>query len=156
MGIITVLILLALGVLLLIVEFMLIPGVTVAGIASVLAFGASIYFAFSYWGTVGGIITLIAVLVFVPVFLYFLFKGNAIKPMMLNSGIDGRVITVEGEKIKVGDEGVTIGRLAPSGNAKFNGITVESRSRGIFIDPKTKVKIIKIEGNTVIVEPINS
>jgi membrane-bound ClpP family serine protease len=94
--------------------------------------------------------------VFVPVFLYFLFKGNAIKPMMLNSGIDGRVITVEGEKIKVGDEGVTIGRLAPSGNAKFNGITVESRSRGIFIDPKTKVKIIKIEGNTVIVEPINS
>jgi membrane protein implicated in regulation of membrane protease activity len=156
MEVITILLLLVLGVVLLIVEFMLIPGITVAGIASVLAFGTSIFFAFSYWGTLGGIITLVAIIIFIPVFLYFLFKGKAMTPMMLNSGIDGKVISFDNEKIKIGDEGITSGRLAPMGNIKVNGLTIEARSRGIFIDPKTKIKIVKIEGNTVIVEPINS
>lgn len=156
MNIITILILLILGIILLIVEFMLIPGITIAGIASVLAFGASIFFAFNYWGTLGGIITLVAIMIFVPVFLYFLFKGKAIQPLMLNSGIDGRIINIDNEKIKVGDEAITTSRLNPLGNIKVNGIITEARSKGMYIDPKIKVRIIKIEGNTVIVEPINS
>jgi membrane-bound ClpP family serine protease len=39
--------------------------------------------------------------------------------------------------------------------AKIEGVSVEARSRGVFIDPKTPVKVIEISGNTVIVEPIN-
>jgi len=155
MELLTVLLLLLLGVVLLIIEFMLIPGITVAGIASVFAFGAGIVLSFQYWGTLPGLITLFVTLVFVPVFLYFLFKGRAVKPMMLNSDISGKVMNIDDQKIHVGDEGVSIGRLNPTGMAKIEGLSVEARSRGIFIDPKTPLKVIKIEGNTVIVEPIN-
>lgn len=154
MEFVIVLILLLLGVLLLIVEFMLIPGITVAGIGCFLSFGASVYFAFKYWGTFGGILTLLGVLVFVPLFLYFLFRGKAFKPMMLSSDIDGKVKTFDEEKVHVGDTGETIGRLAPAGKVKINGIAFEARSLGSFIDQHTPVKVLKIERNTVYVEPI--
>jgi membrane-bound ClpP family serine protease len=155
MEIITIILLLLLGVILLIVEFMLIPGITIAGIGCVISFGASVFLAFNYWGTLAGIITLIAVIIFVPVFLYFLFKGRTMKSMMLNTNIDGIVDTLDTQKVKIGDEGITTGRLAPLGRAKINGINTEARSLGIFIDQKTEIRVIKIQGNTVIVEPIN-
>lgn len=155
MEFLTILMLILLGIILLIIEFMLIPGVTIAGIASVIAFGAAIVLSFQYWGTVAGLISLFSILVFVPVFLYFLFKGRAMKPMMLNTGIDSKVINIDNQKIHIGDEGVSIGRLNPSGRVKIDKLSVEARSRGIYIDPKTPVRIIQIEGNTVIVEPIN-
>ena len=155
MEIVTILLFLLLGIILLIVEFTLIPGLSIAGIGSLISFGASIYLAFKYWGNLAGILILIAVLIFVPVLLYFLFKGRAMKPMMLDSDIDGKIVNIDDQKIHLGDEGVTTGRLAPLGKAKINGITVEARSRGIFIDQQTPVKVIKIEGNTIIVEPIN-
>lgn len=155
MELLTILLLLLLGLILIIVEFMLIPGLSIAGIGAVISFGFSIYLSFKYWGNLAGIITLIAILVFVPVLLYFLFNGKAIKPMMLNSDIDGKVINIDEQKIHLGDEGITTGRLAPLGKAKINGITVEARSLGQFIDHQTTVKVIKIKGNTIIVEPIN-
>lgn len=154
MELLTVLLLLLLGVVLLIVEFMLIPGATIAGIGSVLAFGTSIFLSFKYWGNFAGFLSLAAIIIFVPALLYLIFKGKAVKPMMLHTEINGKVINIDDQLIHIGDEGITIGRLAPMGKAKFNGISVEARSKGIYIDPNTKIRIIRIEGNTVIVEPI--
>lgn len=155
MEIFIVLLLILVGIVLVLVEFLLVPGVTIAGIGGIIAFGVSVYFAFAYWGNLAGILILVAILVFIPVLLYFLFKGKAVKPIMLSSDIDGKVINVDDQKIHVGDEGETIGRLAPLGKAKINGVTVEARSLGSYVDPHTPVKVIKIERNTVIVEPIN-
>ena len=155
MEILIVLLLVILGVVLLLVEFMLIPGVTIAGIGGVISFGVSVFLSFKYWGNLVGIIVLLSIVVFIPVLLYFLFKGKAVKPIMLNSDIESKVITVDSEKIHINDEGITIGRLAPIGRAKINGTNVEARSLGNYVEPKTKVRVIKIEGNTVIVEPIN-
>ena len=155
MEILTVVLLILLGIILLLVEFLLIPGVSIAGIGSFISLVAAIVMSFKYWGNLAGIIVLLSVVVFVPVLLYFLFKGKTMKKMTLVSNIDGQVKTVDELKIKIGDLGETIGRLAPLGKAKFNGISAEARSLGGYVDPKTKVKVIKIEGNTVIVEPIN-
>ena len=155
MEILTVVILILLGVLLVLVEFMLVPGVTVAGIGGLLAFIASIFFAFRFWGSLAGIIVLLAILIFIPVLLYFIFKGRAVKKMSLESDIDGKVINIDEDSVKIGDEGETVGRLAPLGKAKFNGVSYETRSLGDYVEPHTKVKIINIEGNTIIVEPIN-
>lgn len=154
MEFLTVILLLLLGVVLLIVEFMLIPGATIAGIGSVLAFGTAIYLSFQYWGTFSGFVSLAVVLIFVPVMLYLIFKGRAVKPMMLESDISGKVETVDHNIVHVGDTGITIGRLVPIGNVKINGVTIEAKSKGIYIDPKTEVIVVKIEGNNVIVEPI--
>lgn len=74
--------------------------------------------------------------------------------MMLSTDIDSKMKNVEEGQLKPGDEGETIGRLAPAGKAKINGITLEVRTNGQFVDQKTKIKVLKIEGNSVYVEPI--
>ena len=109
-----------------------------------------------YFGTLAGFIALAAVVIFVPLFLYFFFKGRAVKPMMLESDIDGKVKTVDEQLIHPGDTGETISRCTPGGKAKINGSVVEVRSLGSFIDPHTTVEVIKIEGNIVIVKPLNN
>lgn len=155
MEIVTVILLLLLGVILLLVEFLLIPGISIAGVGSIISLAVSVFLAFKYWGNLVGIIVLLGIVVFVPVLIYFLLKGKTMKRMALNSDIDGKVQTVDNQKIHIGDIGETIGRLAPLGKAKFNGISAETRSLGNYVDPKTKVRVVNIEGNTVIVEPIN-
>lgn len=155
MEIITILLLILLGVVLLLIEFLLIPGISIAGIGCLIAFVASIILAFKYFGNLIGFVVLISILILVPLFLYFLFKGKAMKPMMLNTDINGKVKNVEEGQINPGDEGITIGRLAPAGKARINDITLEVRTNGQFIDPQTKIRVLKVEGNSVYVEPIN-
>jgi membrane-bound ClpP family serine protease len=154
MEIFAVILLIVMGIVLVIVEFMFIPGLSIAGVGSLISFGLSVFFAFRYFGSLAGYIVLISILIFVPLFLYFLFKGKAMKPIMLNTDIDGKVKNFDENKIKIGDEGITTSRLAPSGNAKINGETMEARTLGNFINPHTKIRVLKIEGNTVYVEPI--
>jgi len=155
MEIVTVLLLIILGIVLLLIEFLLIPGISIAGIGSFISFAAGVFFAFRFWGSMAGFATILAILIIVPLLLYYLFKSRAVKPMMLDAEISGKVKTVDEQKIAIGNVGLTIGRLAPTGKAKINGQTIEARSQGIFVDPNTKIKVLKIEGNTVIVEPIN-
>jgi len=154
MEIVAVILLILLGVLLLLVEFLLIPGISIAGVGCLISFGFAVFLAFKYFGTFVGILVLLLILISTPLFLYFLFKGKATKHMMLNTDIDGKVKNVDAELIHAGDEGITIGRLAPSGKAKINDITLEVRSTSMLIDPQTKIKVLKVEGNSVYVEPI--
>ena len=55
-----ILILVLIGVLLLVAELVLLPGISVAGIGSLLAFGAAIFYAFIQYGVLIGLVTLTA------------------------------------------------------------------------------------------------
>lgn len=154
MEILIIIMLIILGIVLLFVEFMLIPGISIAGVGSLLSFAGAVFFAWKTMGSAGGIITLVVELIIVPTLLYLIFKGKAMKPMMLETDIDGKMKNIEEGQIKPDDTGETIGRLAPAGKAKINGIALEVRTNGQFVDPHTKIKVLKIEGNSVYVEPI--
>ena len=150
-----ILFLIFLGVLLLLLEFVVIPGVTIAGIGGIIVLGASVYLAFDSYGILAGIITLAFVLVAVPLIIYRIFKGRAGKKMLLNTEIDGRVDQVDENLIHVGDEGITIGRLAPTGKVRINNISMEGKSAVGFVDPQVKIRVVEILKTQVIVEPIN-
>ncbi|MCF6334028.1 MAG: NfeD family protein [Draconibacterium sp.] len=155
MTIFTIALLILLGLVLILIEFAVIPGVTIAGIGGFLLLAASVYIAFTEYGNVAGFITLAIVLIATPLMLFYFFKSKAGKNMMLESKIEGKVETINNEKIAVGDIGKSIGRLAPSGKVKVNGEIVEAHSTGLFIDQNTKIRILKILSNKIIVEPIN-
>jgi membrane-bound ClpP family serine protease len=155
MELLSVFLLIILGVILLIVEFMLIPGLSIAGVGCFLSFAAAVFFSFKFFGVFGGLVCTVAILVLVPLQLYYLFKSRAMKKMMLNSEIEGKAKTFDENQIKAEDKGITLGRLAPGGKIKINGITAPARSTGSYIDPNTEVVVVKIEGNIVIVKPIN-
>ncbi|MCD6355389.1 MAG: NfeD family protein [Prolixibacteraceae bacterium] len=153
MNIFAIILLILLGLLLLMIEFAVIPGVTIFGIGGFLLLIASVYIAFTEFGNATGFVTLAFVLIATPLMIYYFFKSRAGKKMILNSEVEGKVEIVDDKKIKIGDEGKTIGRLAPTGKVKVNGEVVEAQSTGAFIDPHAEIKVIKILSNKIIVEP---
>lgn len=156
MSVIAIILLILLGLLLLLIEFAVIPGITIAGIGGFVLLGASVYIAFAQYGTGIGFLTLAVVLVLAPLMIYYFFKSKSGKKMILENKISGKVDLVDNKKIAAGDFGKTIGRLAPMGKIKVNGQVVEAQSTGIMIDPKTDVRILKVESNKVIVEPVKN
>jgi len=156
MSIFAIILLILLGLVLLLIEFAVIPGVTIAGIGGFLCLIASVYIAFNDLGTGAGFITLAVVLLLAPAMIYYFFKSRTGKKMILEKNIDGKVELINIEKIKIGDTGKTIGRLAPTGKVRVNGEVVEAQSTGSFIDHNTRIKVLKIVSNKIIVEPIKT
>ena len=145
-----IILLIILGLLLLLIEFAVIPGVTIAGIGGFILLGGSVFIAFKEYGQAIGYITLAFVLIASPLMIYYFFKSKAGKIMVLESSIDSKVENINSEKIKVGDTGKTIGRLAPSGKVRVNGEIVEGQSTGSFIDHNTEIRVLKILTNKII------
>ena len=155
MNLLIIIFLVILGIVLLLIEVTILPGITVAGVGSFLVLVYSVYLAFTSYGSLVGFITLAFVLIVSPLLVYYFFKGKAGKSMVLNTVITGVANEIDTERVKIGDIGVTIGRLAPMGKIKVNDEVIEVRSTGAFINPGEKVRIIHIEKSLITVEPLN-
>lgn len=154
MSVIAIIILILLGLVLLLIEFAVIPGVTIAGIGGFILMGISVYIAFVEYGTGIGFLTLAFVLIASPLMIYYFFKSKSGRKMILESSISSKMEYINGEKITVGDTGKSIGRLAPGGKAKINGEVVEAQSISGFVDHNTEIRVVKILSNKIIVEPV--
>lgn len=149
--------LIVLGLLLFIVEFMLIPGFTIAGVGGAVCLLTAIVFSFASYGTKVGLLILgITVLVMI-VLTVLMLKAGTWKKFMLKTTLDGKVDNVgAGEgRVKAGDTGVTVTRLAPGGKVLVNGEYFEAKSIDILIDPKQEIEVLRIDDNKLIVKPIN-
>ena len=136
---VTLLIILAL--VLAVLEIFFLPGITIAGICSVLFYGGGIYYAYSAFGTNGAVITLfIAAVTTIAVIIGFM-RSRSLDKMSLHTEINSVVPSPITPDIKVGDMGVTLSRLNP----------IEARADNELIDEDTPVKIIRIEPTVVIV-----
>ena len=155
MSLLAIILLIVLGLILLLLEFVVIPGVTIAGVGGFLLLAGSVYIAFAEMGKVAGFITLAVVLILSPILVYYFFKSRAGKKMILDSKIEGKIENSTTNKLAVGDRGITIGRLAPMGKIKINGEVVEAQSAGTYIDEHTEIQVIKFHLNKIIVEPFN-
>jgi membrane protein implicated in regulation of membrane protease activity len=91
MSLLAIILLIILGLVLLLLEFAVIPGVTIAGIGGFVLLAGSVYIAFAEMGKVAGFITLGVVLIISPLMIYYFFKSRAGKKMILDSKIDGKV-----------------------------------------------------------------
>ncbi len=155
MNLLIILFLIFLGIVLLLIEITILPGITIAGIGAFLLFAYSVYLAFTSFGTLAGFLTLAFVLIVAPILLVKFFKGKAGKKMVLDAVVTGVANEIDQEKVKVGDIGITIGRLAPMGKIKVNNVVVEAKSTGNYVDPGVQVKIVQIEKSLITVEPLN-
>lgn len=145
--------LVVIGLLFLLLEILVIPGTTVAGIIGSALIVIAIWQSYARFGSETGIIFLGSVIVLSVLTLYFSLKGRTWKRLMLNSEVEGKVDHFEKYRPQVGDEGVTISRLSPMGKARFNDDYFEVKSYSGYVDPNTEVVIKKIEHNSIIVKP---
>jgi membrane-bound serine protease (ClpP class) len=56
--------------------------------------------------------------------------------------------------VSVGDWGKTDSPLRPAGRANFNGLSLDVISDGQFVEQGQQVKVVRIQGNVVVVSPI--
>jgi membrane-bound ClpP family serine protease len=149
--------LVVLGLLLFLVEFMLLPGVTVAGIGGAISMTGAVVLAFSYHGNLVGFLVLGAVVLLIVITVMVMLKWGTWKKFMLTREIDGKVDLVRAEEGRVinGDTGRTITRLNPMGKVMVNGEFYEAKSLDSYVDQNVEIEVIKIEQNRLIVKQIN-
>ena len=150
-----VILLILLGIFLFVVEFLLIPGVTIAGIGGVLLIGWGIYLAFVDFGVQIGLVTLGVTLFLSVVVLAFILRSRTWQKVMLDTKIEGTSHDALAEgSVKTGDKGEALTRLAPVGKVKVNDIVMEGKSIAGYIDPHTEIEVVKYSGSQLIVKPI--
>ncbi len=152
MDILIISLLILLGIILLVIEVAMIPGVGITGIVGSLSLVASILYAFYYINALAGWITLFIVLfAFITIFLWFIY-GKPIDNVALKKNIESVVENPEATALKVGDTGVARTRLALVGEAEFGDNRVEVNSSCGFIDEGESIVIERIAGATIFVK----
>jgi membrane-bound ClpP family serine protease len=151
----TVIILVVLGILLFVIEFLLVPGVTVAGIGGLILTVFGVYKAFNDFGTTIGIWVLIGTLMLSVFVIAMSLRARTWSRLMLRTDIKGTVDTdIREEQIKAGDRGKTLTRLNPMGKVEVNGIVREAKSLEGYINVHSIIEVVEVEGTRISVKPI--
>jgi membrane-bound ClpP family serine protease len=147
--------LLTIGLGLIIVELVFIPGTTVVGLLGLIFTIVGIVISYQYFGDDIGFYILIGTSVATLVALFYSFRTGAWTRFSLKSTMNSKVNEGITEVLNVGDEGTTRSPLRPMGTAEFGRQNFEVRSVGSFVDTGTRIKIIQVNASQIIVEPIN-
>ncbi|NOY35992.1 MAG: hypothetical protein GXO83_00275 [Chlorobi bacterium] len=155
MSIPIIILLIFLGIVLFLIEFLLVPGITVAGIGGGILLIGSIIMAYHYHGATVGNYVLLGTLVLSFITLYFALKSKTWKSIMLKTTVDGKVNVIADEKhnLKPGDTGETVSRLNPIGKVRIDGFFYEAKSLDKYIDQHTMVEVVKVLPSQIIVKP---
>lgn len=149
MGLVITLILL--GIILILAEIFLIPGIGIAGFLGIASICGSAYYAFAYLGSWPGVIVTVINIALLSVLLFYALRGKTWKRLELDTVIDSRK---EEENIGTGDKGVATTRLGPIGSARINDKVYEVTSLEGMIDAGSRVEVVYIENNRIYVKPV--
>jgi len=138
-----------------------IPG-GVLGAVGIFLLLASVVSAFRSLGSTGGIVTLFLALALAPTIWFiglgifpksWLGKTLTLKTEMRKE--TGWVASTEIEKRLLNREGKTLTTLRPAGVAIIEGERVDVISEGMIIERDTPIRVVRVEGNQVIVRKIS-
>ncbi|PKP21220.1 MAG: hypothetical protein CVU02_03410 [Bacteroidetes bacterium HGW-Bacteroidetes-19] len=150
MGWFVIVFMILLGIFALLLEVLVLPGAIVGIIGSLFIIGG-VVLSYAKFGVMAGNITLFTTAIFIVITVVLFLRSKTWKKMTLKTQIDGKV-NLQPDTLKVGMEGISISRLAPSGKAMFDNEIVEVFSSLDFIDQNQQITIFKIEGNKIIVK----
>jgi len=150
-----VILLVLLGLALVIIEVIFIPGTTLVGVAGLISMIVGIILSFKYFGSETGWLTLGGSTAVSGVFLYISFRTNAWQRFALKGSMDSRVNEVEILKFPVGLEGIALSALRPIGKGEFGGNVAEVKTAGEYIGAGESIRVIQVATNYIIVEKIN-
>ena len=153
-------ILFVIGLLLLLAEIFFIPGFGLAGISGIAAILASIFLTFGniVQATYSILIALgISVIGFFLLIKYIPSTRTWRKFVLSTEQKKELGYTVGTKDLKrlTGKEGIAITPLRPSGIVEVNGKKLNALTRGEYVDSNTRIKIISVEGNKIVVEAVD-
>jgi len=150
-----IIILILLGIILFIIEFLLVPGITIAGIGGLVLTVLGVYKAFEDYGTTTGAWVLIGTILASIFVIAFSLRAKTWRRLMLKTNIDSTVNSDNlVDDIKVGDKGEALTRLAPMGKVLINELVREVKSIDGYVDEHTPVEVVSVKGSSISVKPI--
>jgi membrane-bound ClpP family serine protease len=152
---ITVISLILFGLFLIIAEIIFVPGTTLVGILGFIFLLLGVGLSFNYFGSETGWTTVGVSAVVSGLIVYYSFKANIWGRFSLKSSIKSKVNEGEVDSLTVGTEGLTVSALRPIGKATLGEKMYEVKTLGEYLDSGSRVRVIKIIMNQIIVEPIN-
>lgn len=147
--------LILLGILFLVVEMLLLPGVSIGAILAMACYGGAIYYAFDTVGTTAGVVTIVAVAIVSLIAVIFSLRAKTWQRLSLKQNVDSVSMKNPATELTVGVKGTTVSRLSPMGKIEVEGKFYEAKSVDVFIDQKTTVEVVGFENFTVIVRKLN-
>ncbi|MFQ5862859.1 MAG: NfeD family protein [Candidatus Brocadiales bacterium] len=129
----------------------LIPGMIV-GICGAICMIASIYWAYQIGASGTGNIMVAVSIISVPIFILLWYR-LASRTFAVTASEAGFNPPGEFEKL-MGQDGVTLTGLHPTGIANIQGRRVDVVTRGEMVPKGARVKVIEVRGNRVIVKSI--
>ena len=137
-------IVLLLGVILLTLEIVALPG-GVAGIFGTVLIAFGVWQTYALFGDRIGTIVLLCAIALCVLLLALFMKRKTWRKFSLDEESDSRVNQLE-PSVKIGTTGSTISRLAPTGKALIDGVQMEVHAVNKFIDPDRKIEVVGVEG----------
>ena len=147
-----VILLLIFGILLMIAEVLVIPGVGFVGIIGFILLAIAIYFGYEISENTGHVVLGVGAVSSIGILVLSL-RAKTWDRFSLKSELKGKSNPDKYEDIfKVGDKGKSTTRLNPIGKALIADRVVEVKSYSEFIDENKEIEIIKLEGNKITVK----
>ncbi|AKD02921.1 NfeD family protein [Pontibacter korlensis] len=152
---ITVISLIGIGLLLIIVELIFVPGTTIVGILGFILTAIGVWIGYAALGTDTGHIILTITVLIAGLAFFYSFRSDSWTRFALKDQNKGRVNEDYQHTLQLGEEGRTISALRPQGTALFADRHHEVQTLGEFVAPNTPVRIVKLNQNKIIVEAIS-
>ena len=146
--------LLFLGIILILIEILFIPGTTVFGILGLISIFASDYLSISYFGVEIGIIYSITSGIFCLIMILYALKSDTWNKVSLKNIHSHKVSKNQYSELSIGDIGKSYSSLKPYGKGVFNDKSYEVKSLENFIEENKKIKIINILQDKILVKKI--
>lgn len=148
-----IIILLVVGLLLLTLEIVALPG-GIAGIIGFVMIALGVWQSYLWLGMTGGTIVLGCCVAICILLLALFLKSKTWKHFSLDEESNSTVNQIDDPKIAVGTRGSTIARLAPTGKALIDGQLMEVHAINKFIDPDRPIEVVAIEGYRIDVREV--
>ncbi len=143
------------GLALVVVEIIFVPGTTLVGVLGFVLMVIGVGLSFRYFGTSAGWLTAAGSATVAGLSLYFSFKAGVWHRFSLKETIDGKVNEGEIDNLKTGTEGVTLSALRPVGKAELLDKTYEVKTMGTYLEAGRRIRVMQILSHQIIVEPLN-
>lgn len=150
----TIVLLIVIGLVLIVVELIFVPGFTIVGILGFLLVAVGVWISYAALGTETGHLVLAGSVLAGGLTIFYSFRSDAWSRFALKDSNKSRVNEDNPHLLEIGEEGITVSALRPQGTAIFKERRHEVQTAGTFLPPNTPVRIIKIVANKITVEAI--
>ncbi len=143
------------GLLFLVAEIVLLPGVSVGAILALACYGTAVYLAYGAYGLSTAVLLGLGIFAVSTIATIFSLRAKTWQRFSLTQQIRSSSMPRPEERVAAGTRGTTLSRLAPMGKVEIDGVIYEAKSLDSYVDQHTEVEVVGFENFNVIVKKIN-